>query len=329
MEVIIEQLGTTNNVIERERIDKEKINIGRAYHNDVILSDEHIDNHHLQLECDENGDWWAQDLNSLNGTKRYKKRGKIKREKVSSGDIFVVGRNKIRIFFSNHLLPAAVRIRRSESFLLWIGRIPVLTLLTISYFTFRLLANYLNSIDTVNWSVIIGDEIQLALGVVALAGVVYLLSILFKRGGNFWAHLSLLVLLSLAGSFLGFVREIFLFNFSAQFFGERQLLDSISSYLILGIYIWCILYLAFHLSLVKRSVAAILVIGVLIGLQFLQKDRFDDLLYENLGVNNALPAPMFLLRKPTPADEFQQKAQALFEKLDRNKEKLLAERETD
>lgn len=329
MEVIIELLGTTNNVIERERVNKSEITIGRGYHNDVIMADEHIDNSHLRLEQDDTGNWWLQDLNSLNGTKAStngKKRHKIDRAQVHSGDIFIVGRNKIRILFSSHVLPAAVKIRRSESFLLWIGQVPILLLLMISYFSFRLLSNYLGSTEVINWSAVIADELQLALGVVVLAGLVYLLSILFKRGGNFWAHLSLLVLISLGSAMLNVVREIALFNFSQYVSGSGQMLQSISGYLILGIYLWCILYLAFHLSLVKRSIIAAAVLVMLVGLQFLQRDRFEELLYERLPVSNALPAPVFLLRKPTPDADYQQKNQALFERIEKDKADMLAKR---
>lgn len=330
MEVIVELLGTTNNVIERERVAKSSITMGRAYSNDVILPDEHIDNHHLQLERDENGVWWLEDLGSLNGTKSNntgsRKRRITGRVQVSSGDVFIVGRNKIRILFSDHLLPGAVKIRRSESFLLWIGQVPVLMLLIIAYFSFRLLSNYLTSTETINWSVVIADELQLAFVVVALAGLVYLLSILFKRGGNFWAHLSLLVLISLGGALLNFIREIMLFNFGQYFSGNGQLLESISGYLVLGVYLWCILYLAFHLSLVKRSVVAVAVIGLMVCLQFLQHDRFDDLLYERLEVNNVLPPPAFLVRKPTLQSDYQAKADALFKQVDDSKTRVQAAR---
>ncbi|NCO19074.1 MAG: FHA domain-containing protein, partial [Gammaproteobacteria bacterium] len=89
MEVIIEQLGTTNNVLERQKLDAHRVRIGRAFSNDVILNDEHVDAVHAQLEFDGEGRLFIEDLGSVNGIRRPRHKGAVGRSEVISGEVFL------------------------------------------------------------------------------------------------------------------------------------------------------------------------------------------------------------------------------------------------
>ena len=49
MEVIIEVLGTTNNVLARERFAQDRVRLGRGFGNDLIIDDVHVDLEHAEI----------------------------------------------------------------------------------------------------------------------------------------------------------------------------------------------------------------------------------------------------------------------------------------
>ncbi|MCA1779110.1 MAG: FHA domain-containing protein, partial [Xanthomonadaceae bacterium] len=155
MEVIVEQLGTTNNVLERQKFDQHTIWLGRGFDNDVILSDEHADARHARLTVDEEGDLWIEDLESVNGIRRPRHKQHIERRRVESGDVFLIGRSRIRIFQATHRVRPAVRIRLSEVFLLWLGKPQVMISLALLYLVSKTLGTYLGTIGEFRWSLVI------------------------------------------------------------------------------------------------------------------------------------------------------------------------------
>lgn len=321
MEVIIEQLGTTHNVLDRQKFKQNDISIGRAYYNDLILTDEHIDGVHANLQQDDEGGWWLIDNQSLNGVKKHKSKQRLERQRVQSGDIYLIGRNKIRVLFGSHPVPATVKIRLSEVFLLWLGRLPVLLALTFGYIIVKLLDVYSNSVNELNWNTVISNNLQSSLGFVGLALVVYLLSILFKRGGNFLSHLGVLMLVFFVSTLFDFGIELFKFNTSSRFDGLSSFLQQGCDYFVLFLYFWCILYLAFHISLQRRTIMSLALISVMVGIQWLNRDRFDDFFALSIDSDETMLPPVLLLKKPVDSIQYFDQAFDVFDDVEAEKKK--------
>lgn len=326
MAVIIEVLGTTHNVLERVKAEGQRISIGRAYHNDVILGDEHIDEEHARLLRGEDGRWRIEDLESLNGVRRLKSRRAIGQAEVESGDIFILGRNKIRVLFDDHPVARTVKLRPIETVLLWIGRPQVLLMLGLLYVTMEYLGVVLTATSEVAWGAVVSRQLYSTLGVVLVAVVVYLLSILFKRGGNFLSHLGLLVLIFVLMQLFAVLAKLILFNsgISAPVF--QQLLESVSGYVVLFIYLWSILYLAFHLSLKLRTAISVAAVAVLVTLNVLQGDPLAEYRHQQVRVDPTLMPPAFLLRSPEDSATYFADAFGIFAEADEAKRRQLAER---
>ncbi|MGB0514923.1 MAG: FHA domain-containing protein, partial [Wenzhouxiangellaceae bacterium] len=212
MEVIVEQLGTTNNVLERQKFDQHRVELGRAFSNDVILTDEHVDAVHARLEFDEEGRLFIEDLDSVNGIRRPRHKAHIQRDEVHSGEVFLIGRSRVRIFVASHPVPPAVRIRLSEVFLLWLGKPQVAVALALIFMLTRVLGTWLTTLGEFRWSLVVERHFGETLMFLGLAIGVYFLSVLFRRGGNFLAHVSVLILLFLFSTVLELFLSLAEFN---------------------------------------------------------------------------------------------------------------------
>lgn len=323
MELIIETLGTTHNVLDRNKYMGRDLSIGRAFDNDLILTDEHIDAHHARVYQDNEGQFWISDLKSINGIRKHKSHKRQQRWPLQSGDIFILGRNKIRIYFSDHKLPAAVKIRPIETFLLWLGRLPVLIGLFLLYLGISLFSVWMQNTGELLWEQIVRSQLQTVLTFTGLAFVVYLLSILFKRGGNFLSHLGVLMLVFLLGRLLAVVTSIGYFNADSDTDKLLDMFAASSSYLMIFLYLWCILYLAFHMPLLRRSITALVSVVVLAGLSFLGQAQFREFQDRSIQVDSTHLPPQLLLREPTGQDAFFEQAFELYEKTDQRKQKML------
>lgn len=317
MEVIIEQLGTTNNVLERQKFDAHRVRIGRAFSNDVILYDEHVDPVHAQLEFDEEGRLFIADLGSVNGIRRPRHKARIGREEVRSGEIFLVGRSRVRIWVGTHPVPPAVRIRNSEVFLLWLGKPQVSIALILAYLLVKILTTWLGTIGEFRWSLVVERNLGEMVLFLALAVGVYFLSVLFRRGGNFLAHISLLVLLFLFSALLDALFALALFNAGDAHYPVLRVLDEGRTYLELLVYLWSVLYLAFHLPLLRRTVISLFATAVILGINHLPEDemmRFID--QQSFPLEQRFLPPSLLLRGPVEPGEFETRVEGLFEELE-------------
>ncbi len=107
MELIFEIINPSGRVLERQKINGDKISVGRAFDNQVILSDEFIDPHHVVIEQDQYGQILITDLSSTNGI-RDKSDLIVKSKVIESGNEFVLGKTHIRIFAIEHVVPDAM-----------------------------------------------------------------------------------------------------------------------------------------------------------------------------------------------------------------------------
>jgi len=328
MEVIIEQLGTTNNVLERQKLDAHRVRIGRAFSNDVILNDEHVDAVHAQLEFDGEGRLFIEDLGSVNGIRRPRHKGSVGRSEVISGEVFLIGRSRVRIYAGTHPVAPAVRIRASEMFLLWLGKPQVTIGLVLLYLAAKIVATWLGTIGEFRWSLVIEQNLGEVMLFIALAVGVYFLSVLFRRGGNFLAHISLLVLLFLFSSLLDAALVVALFNAGDAHYPLLRTFDEGRGYLELLIYLWSVLYLAFHLPLGRRSLISAAVVAVVIGVNSLPEDELTRFIErQSFPMEQRFLPPGLLLRDSLSGQEFGKRVEGLFEDLERERHKALESRD--
>ncbi|MEO0437630.1 MAG: FHA domain-containing protein [Pseudomonadota bacterium] len=328
MELILEVVGTTNNVLERQRFDSDLVRIGRGYSNDVILSDEHADVSHAELEIDSEQRVWIRDLDSVNGTVRRKGRKRIAQEEVASGDIFVIGRNRLRVLFANHEMPAAVPLRPVESFLLWLGRSPVIAVLFAIYATMTYAQTSNATLGEFNWTTFIRGQMTGVLLFLGLVAGVYLLSVLFKRSGNFLSHLSVLLFVAVLSVLVSLLLDTARFNGGDHSYEFIDTMDSAAGYGFTFLYLWSVLYLAFNLSLRARSIVSAGLVVVAMAFSSLTSGSLPDYRYRPRFPMESifLPDPI-QFAKPLVAERYKEEVDALFADVAALRKERLEERD--
>ena len=330
MEMIVEQLGTTNNVLDRHKFDQHSVCLGRAFDNDVILSDEHADASHAKLSFDDEGRLWLEDLGSVNGIRRPRHKAHIERTEVKSGEVFLIGRSRIRVYLGTHPVAPAVKIRLSEVFLLWLGKPQVTVMLALVFLASKVLGAWLSTIGEFRWSQVVERNLGEVITFLALAVGVYFLSVLFRRGGNFLAHLSLLIMVFLLSSVLDFVLSIMVFSSGDGWYPLLDGLDSASGYLMLFIYLWSILYLAFHIPLLRRTLISVAIVAVMLGVNNLPDDSMRRFATQQvLPLEQQWLPPALLIGNPESAEAFRDDVKALFESVNEKRAEALEEREAE
>lgn len=73
-------------------LDVDVLTIGRSPHSDLFLDDVTVSRHHARVLRDEGG-FWVEDLNSLNGT--YVNRKRIEQQRLFDGDELQIGKFKL------------------------------------------------------------------------------------------------------------------------------------------------------------------------------------------------------------------------------------------
>lgn len=73
-------------------VDVDVLTIGRSPHSDLFLDDVTVSRHHARVLRDEGG-FWVEDLNSLNGT--YVNRKRIEQQRLFDGDELQIGKFKL------------------------------------------------------------------------------------------------------------------------------------------------------------------------------------------------------------------------------------------
>jgi len=328
MEVIVEQLGTTNNVLERHKFDQRRVWLARAFSNDVILTDEHVDAVHACLEFDDEGRLFIVDQGTVNGIRRPRHKARLEREEVASGDVFLVGRSRLRIFTGIHPVPPAVRIRVSEVFLLWLGKPQVSAALVLLFVLARLLETWLTTIGEFRWSLVIERHLGDSLAFLGLAVGVYFLSVLFRRGGNFLAHISLLILIFLVAAIVEVAHSVLVFNAGDPGYPALDVLAAAGGSVELFVYLWSILYLAFHIPLLKRTLISLGIVAITVGLNHLPEDEITRFInqQQSMPLKQTFHPPALLFAEPQSEAAFLEAGDALFEAVDEARAEALERR---
>lgn len=129
MAIIIEVLNKQHRVIERHKFHHAVISLGRAFSNDVILSDPHICPQHAQLRQTADGTWQLHDLSSLNGSFLQQAQPLQQPANVQSGQTCWLGEQLIRIYDEQQPVAPTIPFNVWEQRLLKFGQWPLLLLL--------------------------------------------------------------------------------------------------------------------------------------------------------------------------------------------------------
>lgn len=99
----------------RQRIDADRVAIGRAWDNDIVLDDPHVAAHHLRLLRDIDGRWNAEDLGSRNGLHVEGQRQRQARVELDGETTLRIGQTLLRLHRAGDPVAPELPLERSSS----------------------------------------------------------------------------------------------------------------------------------------------------------------------------------------------------------------------
>lgn len=106
--ILVEVRDRRMHLRARQRLAHFPAAIGRAYDNDIIVDDRHVDAHHALLSLDDDGVVLIEDLGSLNGLRDSPQGAKQARLRLPSGGIARIGETVLRVVDEGHTVARAV-----------------------------------------------------------------------------------------------------------------------------------------------------------------------------------------------------------------------------
>ena len=314
MEIIIEEISRNYKLLHRHKLSQQKINIGRDYHNDIILADPHICPSHLTIELNDN-QWQVTDNQTINGSfieNAQEKKQNANDHIIRDGDVITLGKSQLRILFPDHQVEPTVAFSPFESFI-DLMRNPLILLLSMALFT--IIAGgmfYLNTAKEINFSQLFVPTIGMVLGFALWPAGVALVSHLNKHEPRILAQL---------GVSFAFFNLMWLSDFLESIAAFNSASDSILPLFLLAISIalayslfWLNCYIGFHMSAKRRSIVAASITLLLFGgsylVQYSNKPEFNP----RPQYDATIMMPSFLIASSSSVDEFIADSSKLFDK---------------
>jgi hypothetical protein len=312
---VIELVNRSGQVTQRVRWDGSKLRVGRAYDNDIIISDSYVCPHHVEL-LTESGCMLARDLGSVNGIYSGKKRKPVKTQVLNDGAVIHLGHSQLQFHLTGGEVAATWRDSTRQGPLSWLGK-PWLLLLASFVALMALAADAaLDSAEHLQLLTMASDLLYPLIAVLIWAGFWALLNRVLTHQANFQIHLAI--------SFLG-VAGLFFSNQVVALLGFALSLDDwvpwlklFSRIVVLMVVIYTHLRYATIGSMRRQVVVATLASMVMFGTpeisEVIERNEFSSLPY----LEPLLRPPAYRFTSGETIEVFFDQAQKLREKADRD-----------
>jgi len=314
MEIIIEEISRGQKLISRHKFAKSEINIGRGYHNDIILSDPHVCADHICLSF--NGDMWTvNDIDSVNGSFLDETKDKAHGHQLKSGDIITLGKSQVRIIFPHHPVPESIAIGPIEN-LLNVAKHPVFIAINVLVFASIIASlHYINIPKEVHLTQLLEPTIKLLILAVTWPLFVSLISHLMKNDARVLTQISV-TFLSLNVLLLGDFIETFVnFNTSSQM--PLRYLVLIFPVAVLFTLFWLNTFIGFHTSAKRRYITAAALTLLLVGGSFAnsQNKKQKQDFVKKPSYDSTIMSPTFQFSNTETVDKFVKDSDRLFDQV--------------
>lgn len=285
---LIEVRGRGGQLIERVRCEDAVIRIGRAFDNEVIVSDPYVCPHHLRLVAGEDG-WQVEDLSSQNGV-HLRRRKTAQSNTLSSGDHLRIGHTELHVFDPHHPVLPALKMDGAEARLARLGAHWLWPLLLCLTGIMLVAVAYQSSFNEFKPASVFQPALWSVLGVAMVAAVWALMGRLIKHRSYFFAHLSIWFLFGLCLELSDYAAGVIAYNASSALL--QTVLSTGLNFLLLVIAVGASISLATTLINSRRLWASVGTGLLLLAVQLAGEMRWSD---------DFSPSPDYYARLQKPA----------------------------
>ncbi|MCF2946854.1 FHA domain-containing protein [Paraglaciecola aquimarina] len=313
MAIVLELLSRKNIPLKHFKFEQDYVCVGRDFNNDLRLDDPYICPSHMLVAIDpESGQLMVNDCQSTNGIKVNGKY--VKQANLVSNDIIKIGRTRIRIIDTKVPLPIAMPLSELEENLSWLNKLSLAFSLVFACLAYLLFSQYLNSVEEFKLINALPSELgQLGMMLIWPLGIATLAKVV-KKESHLINQINLTLLTSLLIFALNLLQKVIIFNIQPD--GWFSWLELLVFAVIVISFIWLSLFIAFHQPDKRRNyitaAISILVLAPILTLGFLKDDEFNS----RPKYNPILLAPIYNITGTIGSEDFVDKSQKLFDRVD-------------
>ena len=307
---VLELLDRAGRVEQRVVVGDRPLRIGRAYDNDLIIDDAHVDAHHADVVLDENGVAVVRDRGSVNGLRKPGARARVETIALDREVIFSIGGATVRFRPADYATvpaqPMAGGGLRAHP-ALWAAITLIACLAGTAIEAMMASSEKFDGLQFLN-------VVLVPLIVILVWSALWsLVGRLLVHHARFLGHVAIVSFGILVGSVLTFVFGVVAFSLSLDAFGGWA--TTLAAFISMAIVFSGHLRLASRLrargALIAGVCAALLIAGSFRVTHMVGAQRFSPM---PRGMVTLAP-PSWRLRSPESTDAFYAKTQTLVDKL--------------
>jgi hypothetical protein len=186
----IEVLSRAGHVVKRAAWDGRPLRIGRAFDNELVVTDPYVCPHHLELEV-AGGRLIARDLGSVNGTYAGRDKKRIDRVELVDGVTLHFGHTQLRFHAADGVMAPTLRDTARHGLFALMDAPWTLAPAAFLSLAALTLNEVMNTADQPGWLTIAGELLYPLIGVLLWAGFWSLLNRVISHRANFHVHLAI------------------------------------------------------------------------------------------------------------------------------------------
>lgn len=313
MKIVIEVQECDGKKLQKLSLNHDSlINIGRSWQSDVIVQDTCVDETHLQLSLDEQGQVLIVDLESKNGAFIANKQ--IKGEiPYSWGEAISIGSTLLRIFDTNQAVKPAFPISVWQTLSQRLSNMQTLSLTTLALVITIVLQALIGEGKEFRFLDFLPTIFGLSIALLIWSLLMGFVGRLFRHEVNAKAHWGFCCVLMIVVVIVGYLLEIIQFNISTPLF--QDISGNIFFAVIIALFVYGTLsfasFLGHQTKLVWSLLFAVLPATVFFVMPLFEEEH-EKWSYWVHSTSVSMP-PALLVSKPQSLEGYMQEVDELFE----------------
>lgn len=287
------------------------VKIGRGFDNDVIIQDEYVSVHHLEINYGED-QLFIKDLNSENGVYINKKQRIDGETAISPNESVSLGKTKLRILSDDHQITKTKELNINKSFSNRYKIVGAAWCVLVLNCLLTIMINHSVTFRDVEFMKLFNDIPNDVAGFLIWAGFFTFIGRLFKRESAFHKQLLYISIFSIILTLFPYIKEVINFNFSNPIL--KIFLDYVATLPIVCYFLIVVLRDATKIS-TKKLKFFIPIIVIVFACIIYFSDHIKTVGFRSsLSYERNLQPKFFKISKSKTLENFSLQSEALFKK---------------
>jgi len=314
MELIFEIIDQSGRAHDRRRFTGDRFTIGRAFDNDLILTDPTVNPYHAVIERNEDGRILLRDLDSMNGVFIKRKQRIHGSTELVSGNEYLIGKTRVYVYTLDHPVGETIGHGNAENVIEYFDKPVILVGALVAVTLIYGVQQWLNMFSGFEWQDIANTLLIVFGSTIAATLFWVVIGRILKHEANFRKQITIILVFVIAQFLLSRVFNFVLFN--TLDYVTSVVLMVVLEFVLVAALLWFNLYLATNQTATQRIRTAMIVSMVMIVLSLYTEITARSDFSESPDYVRVLSPPPYLVAATVSEVEFVSNAAGVFSDLD-------------